>query len=162
MSSYLNQGQPCLNPTCTNDMTNQSTQSYNQRNQSQYPTGAGLPTGIPTGSNVSPYAQQMPPTFQQGINSTDLTSQSASLMPITPTTQPPAVTLASLQYFNGYLRTQIGKKVKVQFLIGTNIIQDRTGTLLGVGANYILMRETETNSLLMCDFYTIKFVNVYD
>ena len=155
MNSYLNQGQTCSSGNCGTDMTNQNALGNNQRNVSQFPTG------MPTSSPISPYAQQSPPTFQQGLNPSEQTSQSASLMPLTPTTQPPAVTLDSLQYFNGFLRTQIGKKVKVQFLIGTNIIQDRTGTLTGVGANYILMIETETNSLLMCDFYTIKFVNIY-
>ena len=36
----------------------------------------------------------------------------------------------SLQYMNAFLRTQIGKKVTVDFLIGTNTLVDRTGTLL--------------------------------
>jgi hypothetical protein len=145
MSNYLNQGQPCLNPTCSNDTTNQYAPGYNQRNAPQY--GAGQPTS----PFIPPYAQQMPPTFQQNAN----------LMPITPTTQPMPVTTESLQYYNGYLRTQIGKKVTVDFLIGTNTFVDKTGTLLGVGANYILLNEIETDDLLICDFYTIKFVKIY-
>jgi hypothetical protein len=81
--------------------------------------------------------------------------------PITPTTQPPAMTLDSLQYLNAALRTQIGSKVTVSFLIGTNTFQDRTGILLAVGANYIIINEVETDDILFCDFYTIKFVKVY-
>jgi hypothetical protein len=144
MSSYMNQGQPCTSPTCNNDMTNQTAPGYNQRNASQYPTGQ------PVSPQISPYAQQMPPTFQQQSN----------LMPITPTTQPQPVTTESLQYFNGYLRTQIGKKMTVDFLIGTNSFVDKTGTLVGVGANYIILNDIDTNTQIICDFYTIKFVNI--
>jgi hypothetical protein len=164
MSSYLNQGQPC--PGCTSNTANQNAQDVYQRNISQ------LPTGLPTSPPVSPYAQKMPPTFlqqaslmpptfQQQTSSTSPQLQSSNLTPITPTTQPQPVTTESLQYFNGYLRTQIGRKVTVDFLIGTNTLVDKTGTLLGVGANYILINELETDDLLICDFYTIKFVKVY-
>lgn len=81
--------------------------------------------------------------------------------PITPTTEPMPMTVESLEYLNGALRTQIGSKVTVSFLIGTNTFQDRTGTLLAVGANYIIINETETDDILFCDYYSIKFVKVY-
>lgn len=64
-------------------------------------------------------------------------------------------------YTQGWLRTQIGKKVKIDFLIGTNMFIDREGTLLDVGISYVLIRETETDDVLMCDIYSIKFVRVY-
>ncbi|QEY35959.1 hypothetical protein FL966_08030 [Caproiciproducens galactitolivorans] len=67
----------------------------------------------------------------------------------------------SLQYLNGFLRTQIGRPVLVEFLIGTNTLVDRSGTLLGVGVNYILLQEAETDDLLACDFYNIKFIKFY-
>lgn len=83
------------------------------------------------------------------------------LQRITPTTEPPAMTLSSIQYLNGALRTQIGSRVLVQFLIGTNTYQDRSGILLAVGADYIIINETDTDDILFCDFYTIKFVKVF-
>lgn len=67
----------------------------------------------------------------------------------------------SLQYLNGFIRTQIGRQVRVEFLIGTNTLTDRTGTLIAVGANYILINETESDDLLACDFYNIKFIKFY-
>lgn len=85
----------------------------------------------------------------------------APTAPITPLTQPAAVTLTSTQYLNGYLRTQIGKRVNVEFLIGTSTLTDRTGTLVAVGANYIVINEIETDDMLVCDFYSIKFVRIY-
>lgn len=83
------------------------------------------------------------------------------MQPITPTTQPAPVTAESLQYMNGFLRTQIGRIVQVQFLIGTNTLVDRMGLLLAVGANYILLNEIETDDILVCDFYNIKFIRFY-
>lgn len=75
--------------------------------------------------------------------------------------QPMEVTPDSMEYMHGILTTQIGKKVTVDFLIGSNTLTDRTGTLLAVGINYIVLRETETDDLLICDFYNIKFVTIY-
>lgn len=84
-----------------------------------------------------------------------------SLAPITPTTQPAPISGDSLQYLNGFLRTQVGRAVKVDFLIGTNTMLDKAGVLLGVGANYILIKEDETDDIIACDFYNIKFVKFY-
>lgn len=81
--------------------------------------------------------------------------------PITDTTQPMPMTVESTQYLNGFLRTQIGQRVRVSFLIGTNSFLDQSGKLLEVGANYILLQQAMTDDLLVCDFYTIKFVTIY-
>lgn len=75
---------------------------------------------------------------------------------------PGSPTNLGIEYTQGYLRTQIGKRMRVTFLIGTNIIQDRTGVLLNVGISYIVLRETETNAKVLCDIYSIKFVNIFD
>lgn len=81
--------------------------------------------------------------------------------PITATTQPAPLTLESTEYLNGFLRTQIGQRVRVSFLIGTNSFLDKAGKLLDVGANYIILQEAMTDDLLVCDFYTIKFVTIF-
>ena len=84
-----------------------------------------------------------------------------SLAPITSMTQPQSIPAESLQYMNGFLRTQGGRPVQVDFLVGTNSIVTRSGILLAVGANFILINETETDDILACDFYNIKFVRFY-
>ena len=84
-----------------------------------------------------------------------------SLAPITSMTQPQSIPAESLQYMNGFLRTQVGRPVQVDFLDGTNSIVTRSGILLAVGANFILINETETDDILACDFYNIKFVRFY-
>ena len=66
-----------------------------------------------------------------------------------------------IEYTQGYLKSQIGSRVKVEFLIGTNMLIDRGGTLVDVGISYIIIREIETDDLLLCDIYSIKFVRFY-
>lgn len=68
----------------------------------------------------------------------------------------------SIEYTQGYLKTKIGKRVRVEFLIGTSSMQDRTGTIVDVGISYIVLSQEETNTLLLCDIYSIKFVTFYN
>ena len=63
-------------------------------------------------------------------------------------------------YTPAFLREQIGKLVRVEFLIGTNNLTDRTGILEDVGASYILLRSIESGNLVFCDIYSIKFVSI--
>lgn len=61
----------------------------------------------------------------------------------------------------GYLRTQIGKRVRVTFLLGTNTLQDRVGILEMVGIDYIVLRGLDTNILTTGDFESIRFVDIF-
>ncbi|TGJ76794.1 hypothetical protein [Caproiciproducens galactitolivorans] len=117
---------------------------------------------VPTGSTQTGQMQRMPasPAAQAAL----LPAATGSVMsPGLNQAPPQSVTINadSLQYLNGFLRTQIGRPVLVEFLIGTNTLVDRSGTLLGVGVNYILLQEAETDDLLACDFYNIKFIKFY-
>lgn len=67
-------------------------------------------------------------------------------------------TLTNNMFTPAFLREQIGKLVRVEFLIGTNNLTDRVGILEDVGASYILLRSVESGNLLYCDIYSIKFV----
>ena len=63
-------------------------------------------------------------------------------------------------YTPAFLREQIGKLMRVEFLIGTNNLVDRIGILEDVGASYILLRSFENDSLVYCDIYAIKFITI--
>ena len=65
-------------------------------------------------------------------------------------------------YTPAFLREQIGRLMRVEFLIGTNNLTDRIGILEDVGASYILLRSIESNNLIYCDIYAIKFVTIAD
>ena len=101
-----------------------------------------MPTGAPSG----------PPFGSQG-----------AFLPsaVAPPGEQPVSVLNSINYIPGYLRTQIGRRVKVEFLLGTGMLVDREGTLRQVGTSYIIIQEAETDDLLLCDMYSIKFVKFY-
>lgn len=65
------------------------------------------------------------------------------------------------RYMQGYLRTLIGRYVRVEFLIGTEQLRDREGTLVEVGISYIVIKEAQTDDNVMCDVFSIKFVTVF-
>lgn len=115
-----------------------------QAQQQYYPT---LPTGAPSG----------PPFGTPGYGAQVPTTPAL----VTPPGEQAVTTITSINYIPGYLRTQIGRRVKVEFLIGTNLLIDREGTLVAVGASYIIIQEAETDDLLLCDLYSIKFVRFY-
>jgi len=114
----------------------------------------------PAGASPSTALAQIPPV-PGSTGFVPNTPPEAFSGAITDLNQPMPMTVESLQYLNGFLRTQIGRRVRVEFLLVTNTMTDRSGTLLGVGANYILINESDTDDLLACDFYNIKFIRFY-
>lgn len=69
-------------------------------------------------------------------------------------------TLTNTIYTPAFLRRQIGKLMRVEFLIGTNTLTDRVGILEEVGASYIILRALESNVSVFADLYAIKFINI--
>ena len=63
-------------------------------------------------------------------------------------------------YTPAFLREQIGKLMRVEFLIGTNNLTDRVGILEDVGASYIILRSIENDNIVYCDIYSIKFITI--
>ena len=107
-----------------------------------------LPADLPAGGPAAP----LPPA------ATDITTTAAAA--VTPGWTQLPTTVESVLFTPGFLRTQIGKRVRVEFLLGTNLLTDRTGTLVAVGASYILLRPIDSDDLMMCDIYSIKFVTI--
>jgi hypothetical protein len=99
-----------------------------------------------------PQMPQMPSQAQQTLP-TGTAPVDFDLLPSTP--------VMDIEFTQGYLKTQIGKRVKIEFLIGTNMLIDREGTLTDVGISYIIIQEVDTDDLLLCDIYSIKFVRFY-
>ncbi|MGI6668259.1 MAG: hypothetical protein ACOX4M_02110 [Acetivibrionales bacterium] len=112
----------------------------------QLPT---LPTGVPLGT---PVAGAVPTAPITGVPAAPVAPQGQAM-------QIPA-TLESTLFTAGFLRTQIGRRVRVEFLLGTNLLTDRTGTLVAVGASYIVLRPPDSDDLVMCDIYSIRFVTI--
>ncbi len=73
-----------------------------------------------------------------------------------------APTLVNPGYTQAFLRANIGRRARVEFLVGTNVLIDRDGVIEDVGISYIVLRESETNNRVMGDLYSIKFVTFYE
>lgn len=81
--------------------------------------------------------------------------------PLLPPGYQEVINYENLQYMNGFLRTQIGKYIRVEQIVGSTVIEDRYGYLVGVGLNYILLQEINTQNIMAVDFYNIKYVYIY-
>ncbi len=75
--------------------------------------------------------------------------------------QPGPPVLKDTKYLQGYLRENIGRYVRIDFLIGTNTLIDKAGELIDVGIDYVILREAETDDYDIGDLYSIKFVKIF-
>lgn len=67
-------------------------------------------------------------------------------------------TVLSAGYTPAYLKTQIGKRVRAEFNIGTNLYMDKTGVMREVGISYFVLEDNVTHAMVMCDLYSLKFL----
>lgn len=102
--------------------------------------------------------------FQDSVSINDTSSTPTFTVPSNPMT-PPEYTQTldydSIQYMNGFLRTQIGRFVRIEQLVGSNTIEDREGFLVGASNNYVLLQEIGTGNIMTFDLFSIKFVYIY-
>lgn len=113
---------------------------------------------LPTSSNLPEYPTvPTSPAFPISHYTTQQCTQQGFPTPSTPTP-----TLVNPGYTQAYLRSKIGSRVRIEFLIGSNSIIDRTGVIEDVGISYIVLRDQNTGDLVMCDLYSIKFVTFFD
>jgi len=148
--------------------------SYFNSGKAGVPAGTGAFPGtfdemmpkVPTGNITAAPTPMMGPAVPGTTSGSPVTSTP----PPPPTVQPPPVdfdqeqgppVLTDIGYTQAYLKTQIGKKVRVVFLIGTNMTTDRVGMLVGVGISYILIKPEGTDDVELCDMYSIKFVTFF-
>ncbi len=121
---------------------------------------SGTTVGMPTAGPFPIAAAQMGASPMVGTMAPDMAALPPGTAPID-FDQLLQTPILDIEYTQGYLRTQIGRKVKIEFLIGTNMLIDRDGTLMDVGVSYVIIQETETDDLLLCDIYSIKFIRFY-
>lgn len=81
--------------------------------------------------------------------------------PMTPDGFEEEIDYTSVQAFNGFLRTQIGRYMRIEQLIGSNTIEDRFGFLVGVGTNFIILQEITTGNIMVIDIFSIRLTYVY-
>ena len=118
-----------------------------------------IPVNEVTGGSGTGAVFSSPETFPQILP--DNPSFNVPANPLLPEKYREVLDYNSIQYLNGILRTQIGRYVRVQQLVGSNVIQDYDGFLIGVGINYIILQDYSSENIRMLDIYGIKDVYVY-
>lgn len=135
----------------------QTTQQMMPQQGSPLPSlPTGVPLGTPSSTAVPTGPQGAVSGAQQGMPGF---TQAPGSFTMSPEQMP--VTVSSPLYTPGFLRTQIGRRMRVEFLIGTSNLTDRSGTLVAVGASYIIIRLIDSDDLMLCDIYSIKFVTIF-
>lgn len=105
-----------------------------------------------TGLRPAPERQNTIPIYQDVVQSGTITTPAGGIG---------AEQNDSIEYLNGLIRTQIGRRASIDFLLGTTGMVTKDGYILGVGSNYILINEVDTDDITACDFYNIKFIKFF-
>lgn len=144
-----------------NSQTHQGMSNSNMSGSSMGSLGTSSQMLTAPGTGTSSYPTN-DNSMNMGTTSDSGTMTQTSLSrPILEYNQPYPITAESIQYLNGFIRSQIGRNVSIEFLVGTNQLVTKDGFLLAVGANFILLNPKGTDDILACDFYNIKFITFY-
>ena len=105
-------------------------------------------------------AQQECAVPAASLSSVPAQTTTPQVSPSVPETQqgPPPATENG--YIPNYLRRNIGKNIRAEFIVGTDQYTDRTGVLTEVGTNYFVIRDVNSRTDIMCDLYSVKFVTI--
>jgi len=136
------------------------------RAQDTFPSAMPVPSGVSPEQYqapiVSPVQTDLAPSggFDMGAAAQGVLTRNESfgVGPIPFSLQGPP-TVLDPGYVPAYLRTQIGKRVRAEFNIGTNMYMDRTGILREVGISYFVLEDNITGVRVMCDLYSLKFLS---
>ncbi len=120
------------------DSTNHNhTRMISYENMTPYMINTGLAGNMENPSIVLPQSPMSPNGYQEEIDN------------------------AALQSFNGFLRTQIGRYMRVEQLVTSDRTEDRLGFLVGVGTNFIILQDITTGNILVIDIFSIRLTYVY-
>lgn len=110
-------------------------------------------------SEMTPYLSEVQ-TQNIGNQASD-TSISLPQSPMTGLDFTQTIDVTDVQAFTGFLSTQIGRYMRVEQLIGSNIVEDRFGFLVGIGTNFIILQEITTGNIMVLDLFTIRMTYIY-
>jgi hypothetical protein len=128
------------------------------------PSTGVSPTGVsPTGASpVFPgtgmQSVPTPPLMMDTRNDTRGTvTRDGTYAPLPIIDEPGPPSVMDPGYIPGYLRTQIGKRIRAEFVF-ENLFLDKAGILRDVGYNYFVIQDNATGAMIMCDLYSARFI----
>ncbi len=140
----------------------QNAGNYSQQSNSAATQAAGS-NMIYTNTAQIPLAFQQMTDYVTSLenNGTQSPTFNVPSNPLVPPGYEQTIDYDSMQYMNGFLRTQIGRYMRVEQLIGSGTREDRYGFLVGVGNNYLLLQDISNGNVSLVDIYTVKYVYIY-
>ncbi len=66
-----------------------------------------------------------------------------------------------VQSYLGFMRTQMGRYMRIEQLMGSNNIEQRFGFLVGLGTNYLILQEITSGNIMVVDLFTIRLTYIY-
>lgn len=107
--------------------------------------------------------QQMTPYMEQ-VTITESGSTPSINVPQTPLITEDfseTIDITDVQAYLGFLRTQIGRYMRIEQLIGSDTIENRYGFLVGIGTNFIILQEITTGNIMVIDLFSIRLTYIY-
>lgn len=137
--------------------------------QAAMPQAAQVPRMAPQNVNIPaprfapiPFGEMTPYLGNVSMGGTPETpSVTLPRVPMTPDGFEAEIDYTSVAEFNNFLRTQIGRFMRIEQLIGSNTIEDRFGFLVGVGTNFIILQEITTGNIMLIDLFSIRLTYIY-
>lgn len=96
--------------------------------------------------------------MNNNANQSSLFSDDLNNSIYSPLDQAFTITQDDIQYMDGFIGMQLGRGVNIDFLIGNNNIVSKSGNLVGVGRDYILIAEFDTDDIIACRIDDIRFI----
>lgn len=97
------------------------------------------------------------PNSSAMMSNQSMANQNSDMRTISTYQEPETVT--NPDYIPAFLKSNIGRWARIDFLIG-NGIEQRVGQILEVGASYLVLRALEPETVVMCDLFSIKFATI--
>lgn len=128
------------------------------------PPAKSEPQAKSVSATFSPISfDQMTPYLDQKSVNTNA-NQPYITIPQTPMTTrelTETIDITDVQSYLGFLRTQIGRYMRVEQLMGSNIVENRYGFLVGIGSNFIILQEITSGNIMVVDLFTIRLTYIY-
>lgn len=131
---------------------------------------SGIPGGVLRPSENSAKSTQRTINFEDMTNYMHNTTPSGTTenpsvvlpqSPLSPSGYQEELDNSALQSFNGFLRTQIGRYVRIQQLVTSDRTEDRLGFLVGVGSNFVILQDITTGNIMVIDIFSIRLTYIY-
>ena len=149
----------------SSDLTNQNKQDINSYGTSWHNAPIYSMNAAKFGdSQVSPLPYSQMTSYMNNVSIGGTTEKPSIITPqdpMTPDGYNEEIDYDTVQALNGFLRTQIGRYMRIEQLVGSNTIQDRYGFLVGVGSNYIILQEITTGNIMVLDIFSVRLTYVY-